>query len=77
MPTSMYSAMESIQKIVFACLMIAFVYGMYYLDTHVLFYSTILSIIAYSIMYVYSKKTPIKRRHSDYYDDDTPLESNA
>lgn len=78
MISPMYPVMYCLHNFVFACLMISFMYSFYYLDMNVFLYSVILSILAFSILYFFSKNAPIKRRQSDYdSDNNTPIESNA
>jgi hypothetical protein len=72
----MMNGMATLYECIFACLMIAFLYGLYYIDLNVLYYATLCTIVVVCLLYAFSKKVPVKRRHSDY-ENDTPIESFA
>ncbi len=73
---AMMNGMTALYEFIFACLMFAFVYGLYYVDLNVLYYATLCTIVVVCLLYAFSKKVPVKRRHSDY-EDDTSIESFA
>ena len=73
----MYHIIYVLHNFIFACLTLCLTYGFYYLDINFIFYSIALGVAAFSILYVFSKNAPIKRRHSDYHEDDIVLDSNA
>lgn len=73
----MYDALYVLHNLVFSCMMIGILYSIYYLNSNVFLYTLVISITAFSVLYLISKKRPIKRRHSDYHEDEPVFDSNA
>lgn len=69
--------MDRIYNILYACIACGLMYGIYCPNIHILGYSGLCGIVGVSLLRIFSKESPIKRRYSDYTEEELEESEDA